>query len=268
MKNLMRTFIAGMLWLPLIQVSASDYAKEKRWADQITGDLMDGEAVWLEADGHRFLGLYTEAGDKPKGAVIILHGIGVHPDWPQVISPLRTRLPALGWTTLSLQMPVLLNEATVSDYATELDSVAPRIEAGVQFLQDKGYRGKIAMVAHSLGAAMATDYLARNPGTAIQTLVAIGMTSNANERLDNARNVSKTKRSILDIYGENDLPEVTSSAPARKAAKRYEGTFYLQMEIPGADHFFEGYEDVLVDETDNWLSYMLTGESTKKPDLH
>jgi hypothetical protein len=37
--------------------------------------------------------------------------MGAHPDWPEVIQPLHSGLPESGWTTLSVQMPILANDA-------------------------------------------------------------------------------------------------------------------------------------------------------------
>src|SRR5262249_24927688 len=59
----------------------SDYAREKRWADEIVPSLVVGEAVWLQGKRpQKFLGLYAEA-KNPKGAIIFAHGLGVNPDY-------------------------------------------------------------------------------------------------------------------------------------------------------------------------------------------
>ena len=43
---------------------AQDYEREKRWADETLASLVVGDAVWLpQANGHKFLALYTEAPD-------------------------------------------------------------------------------------------------------------------------------------------------------------------------------------------------------------
>ena len=43
--------------------------------------MIHGEPVHLDAGGHQFLALHTEAGDDgPRKAVIVLHGRGFHPD--------------------------------------------------------------------------------------------------------------------------------------------------------------------------------------------
>lgn len=94
---------------------ASDRAKEQRWADQIVDFLVVGEAVRLQTGEERFLGLFTEAATEPvKGAVIVIHGVGVHPDWQDVVAPLRTGLPEHGWATLSIQMPILAKQSAAA----------------------------------------------------------------------------------------------------------------------------------------------------------
>ena len=85
---------------------APDYAREKRWADEITPGLVVGDAIYIaQKSGHKFLAIYTEA--KPaRAAVIVVHGLGVHPDWG-LIGALRSGLADQGYATLSVQMPVL-----------------------------------------------------------------------------------------------------------------------------------------------------------------
>ena len=59
--------------------------------------ILDGEPVMLEAGGHAFPGVYTDAVTKPvQYAAIILHGRGMHPDWTQLAGPLRIGSPEQG----------------------------------------------------------------------------------------------------------------------------------------------------------------------------
>ena len=91
-----------------LSATAQDLERERRLEAEIIDSILDGEPVHLDADGHSFLGIHTEAdGGGPRRAVIVLHGRGFHPDWPEVAAPLRIELPEHGWETLSLQMPVL-----------------------------------------------------------------------------------------------------------------------------------------------------------------
>ncbi len=70
------------------------------------------QIVWLdtpegkERSNIKFLGLeMLEQTSEPQGAVIFLHGVDQHPDWPQVIKPLRSILPESGWYTFSILLP-------------------------------------------------------------------------------------------------------------------------------------------------------------------
>jgi pimeloyl-ACP methyl ester carboxylesterase len=235
---------------------ASDTAKEKRWADQIVDGLIVGEAAWLQADGHKFLGIYAEhETDKPNGAVIVLHGSGVHPDWPDVVQPLRSELPAHGWATLSLQLPILANEADYKDYAPLFAEVPARIKAGIAYLNQNNYHN-IAIVAHSLGSSMAASHLAKDPG-GIVAFAAIGMSvyDGADPRMDNIAALEKIKLPVLDLYGSQDLEPVLNSVKDRARAGRKAGNKdYRQVEVTGANHFFQGLEADLVRRVKSWLS--------------
>lgn len=239
-----------------------DLGKEQRWREQIVDTLMEGEAVDLQAGDLTFLGIYTESssgGDPPKGAAILVHGIGVHPDWPQVIHPLRVGLPERGWSTLSIQMPVLPNEAQSAEYLPLLDGVAPRLDAAIDFLV-KREAGPIVIIAHSLGATMAGDYLSTHPD-AVAAYVAIGLSGGGPEaRLDNVQTIGRIKLPTLDLYGQNDLEAVVGTAPARvKSAVEGGNRGYNQVQVPGADHFFEGRDEALLDILTQWLDQTLAG---------
>ncbi len=88
---------------------------------------MDGEIIWLNDGKNEFLSIFTEAEEDQQRAAIIMHGTGIHPDWKQVISPLRIGLTEHGWHTLSIQMPILPNDAEYPEYAPLYDEVAPRL---------------------------------------------------------------------------------------------------------------------------------------------
>lgn len=236
----------------------SDTEKEKRWADQVVDSLLVGEAEWLEADGQKFLAIFTEdQTGAPKGGAIILHGIGVHPNWADVIYPLRTELPDYGWATLSIQLPILPNEAEVKDYIPIMKEAAPRIRAAQAFLKSKDIQ-PVVIIAHSLGAAMATASLAEGGTADLAGLVVIGMSgSDLDPQLDTTAHIAKLKLPILDLYGSRDLETVLGATQARKAAARKaDNTDYRQTEVEGADHFFVGLEDELVRIVRSWLEQL------------
>ena len=198
-----------------------------------------------------FLGLYTEADEDPGRGPVIVHGIGVHPNWPQVVYPLRTGLPQRGWSTLSIQMPVLPNEASDTDYGPLMDEVAPRLDAAIAYLNEQGVK-QVAIVAHSLGATMANDYLASHPRAAA-AFVAIGLSSGAEHAgRDNAKLIGDIQVPTLDLFGQNDLDAVISGAKDRADAASA-NTGYSQVQAADADHFFDGQEAALVEIVADWL---------------
>lgn len=234
---------------------ASDVDKERRWAEQIVDALIEGEAVQLHAGEQEFLGIYTEAKDPhSKYGAIILHGIGVHPDWQQVVYPLRTRLPALGWHTLSLQMPVLPNDAKGSDYAPLMVEVAPRLDSGIAFLRAKGIEN-IVIVGHSLGATMGSYYLSTGDRD-VRGFIAIGMPAGIPQSdILNAEMVAGIKVPLLDLYGSKESADVLAAVPLRAEVKGTgAGGSYKSEKIEGASHFFDGREDALVSAVKDWLS--------------
>ncbi len=240
----MQKFLFILLFL-FTPVQASDLAKEKRWADQIVDSLIDGEAVWLEAGGQRFLGIFTEADQDNGKAMIVSHGLGVHPNWNQVVYPVRVEMAARGWHTLSIQMPILPNEAQDHEYVPLFPEAPPRIDAAARFLRARGYT-KIVSVAHSHGAAQTAYHLSRKP-EGIDAFVAIGMTGDQkDDSINTSKALTRIDMPVLDLYGSEDLPQVLESAPSRKTGAA-SNPAYRQQVIDGAGHFFDGMNDELVE---------------------
>ncbi len=240
--------------LLLVTAQASDLAKEKRWADQTVDAIFDGEVVWLKAGNLKFLSIYTEAENESDKAIIVVHGTGIHPDWDQVVKPVRVRMTTHGWNTLSIQMPILNNEATYEDYLPLFSEVAPRIKAAEAYLKEKGMK-TIVIVAHSQGAAMSSYYLSQNKHN-ISAFVAIGMPSRqTNASYDSTLALQSINIPVYDIYGSKDLPTVLNTTAERKAAGKHNAR-YSQKEISGAEHFFDGKEDILIETIQQWLNQL------------
>ncbi len=238
---------------PPLAATQSDVDKEQRWAEQVVDGLLDGDAIGLDdGNGHEFLGILTEGDGGGERAVILLHGIGVHPNWPDVIYPLREGLLEHGTTSLSIQLPILANEADPADYVALFAEVPARIDAAIEHLADAGYRS-VVLVAHSMGASMASHYLARGAHDAIDSVVLIGM----GPGIDGNANVDALARvslPLLDLYGSNDLPAVLESTDRRAAAGLAgAGAGYRQVTVKGANHFFQGHEQALRRQVIDWL---------------
>lgn len=239
--------------LMTVAATNSDTAKERRWAEQVIDGLLDGEAAWLIDDsGHEFLSILTE-GDRGSGeAVILIHGIGVHPNWPDVIYPLRAGLLEQNISTLSVQMPILANGADEREYDLLFNEVPGRFEAAIDYLDDYGYK-KLTIVGHSMGASMATYYLSRSDANAVDSLVIIGM-DEGTAFSSNLESLAKLKVSTLDLYGSQDLEPVLDSVEQRAAAgNKQTAHAYLQVRVDGANHFFQGHEEALVQQVIDWI---------------
>ncbi len=235
--------LLALLTLPSLAAAVPDYAREKKWADEILPGVVVGDPVWLDAAGHKFLGLLAEPAGKARGALVLAHGIGVHPDWG-LIGVLRTRLADAGYATLSIQMPVLAVDAKPDAYPPTFPEAAQRIAVAVRQLRDKGH-AQVAVVAHSLGARMALEYFSGGAATLAGAFVAIGLSGSWPAKLP-------ATLPVLDIYGSADLPQVLEGARQRKSGAPALPKL-SQSEMPGADHFFAGAEAQLADAIDRFL---------------
>ena len=161
------------LLLVVHNADGADYDREQKWAAEITPGIVVGDPVYLEGRaGRRFLNIYTEA-PNAKAGLVLVHGIGVHPDWG-LIGTLRGALADHGYSTLSAQMPVLAQEARPEEYGSPLlGEAGERLKVAVNFLRAKGHK-KIAVVSHSMGSRMTHYYLARDPDPPINAWVSIG----------------------------------------------------------------------------------------------
>lgn len=248
------------LYLALFALSApaADLAREKRLADEIIDMIVEGEPVWLKADNHAFLSIYTPTTQRhARGAAIILHGRGMHPDWADVAAPLRTALPASGWHTLSLQMPVLEKDAKYNDYIPLFAEATPRIDAAIAYLRDTGVK-HIVLVAHSCGAHMAMHWIARQGDREISAYVGIGMgATDFGQPMKEAFPLAKMHVPVLDVYGSAEYPQVLNMAPERLTEIHKAGNPQSrQIVIPGADHYFHEHNGELVKAVAEWLDQL------------
>lgn len=245
------------IWLGLSATAmASDLSREERIADQIVDSIMDGEAVNLSADGRDFVAIeMPNDSEISRGAAIILHGRGLHPNWEQVVKPLRTLLPEHGWHTLALQMPVMEKKAKYFDYVPIFPEAYPRIEAAIDHLKAQGFK-HIVLIAHSCGAHMAMHWIDLNGDNDIAGYVGIGMgATDYKQKMVKPFPLDKMKVPTLDLYGEKDFPAVLRMAPERWSKIQKSGnTLSQQIQINGADHYFVDKGDELVEAVSGWLN--------------
>jgi len=248
--------LAFFLSFLIFSANASDLAREKRLADEIVDSILDGEPVYLSDGKRKFLSIYMETEiDKAKGAVIILHGRGYHPDWKDVAQPLRIGLPETGWNTLSLQMPVLPKQAKYYDYVPIFEESFPRIESAIKFLKSKNIKN-IVLIAHSCGSHMGMAWFDKTGGKDIDAYIGIGMgATDLKQYMSKPFPLGKLKIPVLDIYGQNDYRAVIKMAPERLKMIRSTGiSKSKQQVIPDANHYFTDRGEPLVDVITNWLN--------------
>jgi len=228
-------FVTLLMILLTVEVfAAPDYAREKRWADEVVPGLIDGDPIYLkQANAHEFLGLYAKS-EQAKTGVVVVHGMGIHPDWG-FIGTLRQQLYDFGYTTLSIQMPVLAADASYKSYPALFPDAVERLSLAVRFLKEADYE-HIVIVSHSNGSRMSRVYMSSNPPL-VNAWVALSLTQG-----DSFDDVTVP---VLDLYGENDLSHVLDSSEKRRISL-FENEGSQQIIIPDANHFFSGQEDAMI----------------------
>ena len=227
---------AALLLAAALPAAGQDYEREKRWAGEIIPNLVVGDAVQMRLpSGREFLGLYAERKGAP-AAVLLLHGVGVHPDHG-VIGILRVVLADMGYATLSVQMPVQRSDAQVEDYyPTVFPEAVERIRVAARWLQGREYR-RVVLLSHSMGSWMANVYYEKTEDSPFAGWICMGLTGG----FGGMRNV---RAPVLDVYGEHDLAQVLRADWRRRATLlAIDGS--KQVRVAGADHQFTGKEKEL-----------------------
>jgi len=232
---------------------AGDEKREAEFAEGINKTLTTGKAVWLESNGKKFLGLYTEIEKVTgNGVVIILHDMGGHPNQQQLIYGLRVFLPEHNWATLSLQMPLWEAGAEKEDYYALFPEAAARIRAGIDYVKNNG-ADSIVVVGYGLGGMMGT-YALSEQAADVKALVTISLPVpvTENKAAQTLEFIKKINIPMLDIYGALDVSDVTGSARDRRlAAKENKG--YRQIKINDEGHAYLHDEGLLVKRIYSWL---------------
>lgn len=214
--------------------------------------LLLATQVFAADDSVSYAGLpdnaYLDGGDS-KIAVILLHGRGKHPRW-RVVNPLRKEIhTALGWHTLSLQMPN--DDVPFEKYADFFPDAYSRIQAAIKFLREEKGVTTIYLVGHSMGSRMGSAFVATHPDAGISGFIGVGMREGSTGVLDPKRHLKKIQAPILDIYGQADAKDV---AGAKSRKKLVNPPRYIQVGIAGANHKFIDHEGELSAEVISWLT--------------
>lgn len=240
------------LWNSL--VLATDYAREKRFADDIVAQLVVGDAVQIPLAGYpSFLGLFAQGTDRAKPAIVLAHSVGAQPE-DGLTGQLRLRLHDLGYTTLAIQMPIGTKEAQVDDYFPKLfPEAGARLEAAAQWLVARGHT-RVLLASHTMGSWMANVHFDQRLGdkpTAYKAWVCISLTGGYSFATRNY------PFPILDLYGENDIGVTVSSAWRRGGLLKFAASGSQQIKVEGADAQWRGREAAAVSAIDQFIRQVL-----------
>lgn len=190
---------------------------------------------------------YLDGGNN-KVALILAHGRGKHPAW-KVVDPLRKGIHTrLGFHTLSVQMP---NEnKDWKQYADDFPVAYQTIKDSIRFLKEEKGVTTIFLMGHSMGGRMTSAFMAENPGQPVAGLIVIGCRNNGGYPLSCKQNLENIVIPVLDIWG--GASEKDNQAATER--KQFLSDKYRQLEISGANHKLDGYDEQLVTSVADWLN--------------
>ena len=252
---------------------------EQQISEQLRAGPAGADAVDLTVDSNTVLALWHEQQRaQAEGAVILLHDVGAHADWPGVISPLRRQLPGYGWSTLSVELPAPPAGTTPVDYGPLLEPAQKRIKAALDFLKGKNIRN-VVLLGHGLGAFDALRFAADTPDPALTGLVLLGLGDykTSTPPQDSTELLNKLNIPIYDLYGSDDGSDVIHAAALRaQVGSRLNGQrpgmrtaegvllpFYRQAAIAGVGHSFDDQSSLLVRRIYGWLKTHAAGMEVK-----
>lgn len=217
----LRKFCLALSCLCAVEVRATDIARETEFAEQIAKTLDNGEIVWLEAGGRRFLSIYTETEfPDSRNAAIVLHDQGGHPDQKPMMHALRNELARHRWSTLALQMPLRETGAGSEDYYALFPSATQRIGAAIDYLKREGVEN-IALVGYRLGALMALQAQEQfNRSIKALALIGLPVPNSTHRAAGTLEFIKKTDLPMLDLYSGKDIPEIVGNAGKKRLAAK------------------------------------------------
>jgi len=246
--------------------------QEKQFSKQLAKEVTVGEVVNLPSKEQEFLAIYTKTNTKnSRGGIILLHDLGTHADWPDIIALLRSELPVKGWNTLSLQLPILPDSTLPKEMDQIFMEIDTRINSGINFYAEKGIYN-LVLIGHSFGAVAGIKYLANKIDRRKEIIAFVGISMyNDSYSVNFQQEQSPTNSAslslnipVLDIYGSMDYEKVVASAKHRALeAKNSQAANFSQVVLSGADHHFTGLSHNLINRVGTWLNHQAPSMSLK-----
>lgn len=254
--------------------------------------LPKNEQQMLQADQETFLALWKPANaPEAKGLIILVPGADESADWPQVIQPLRLKLPDIGWSTLSLTLPDSLAaplppalmprtpEPAAADSAkapatdpapaaaptpaapetnstpTPVDPskrVFARIQAGISFAEQQGTQ-HIVLLGHGDGAYWAALFLKEGNPEQVKQLVTVAAQLPPGQAPTLEELIPGLKLATVDIYYQDQTTERSAALLRQQASKRLGHDSYKQIALKALPGNPEAEQEQLFRRVRGWL---------------
>ena len=259
-------------------------------AQALERQLPKGEQQMLQAGGGSFLALWQPANaPEAKGVVILLPGADETADWPQAINPLRSKLPDIGWSSLSLSLPdspqeplpeavlprtpepvtVDTAEATAEQPAdapanepvaaapapTPLDPaerIFARIDAAMAFAEQQDAKN-IVLLGHGDGAYWAALYLRERKPQQIKQLVTVAAQLPAGQTPVLEELIPALKLATGDFFYKDQAADRSAAVRRQQASKRLGHDSYTQIALKALPGNQAAEQEQLFRRVRGWL---------------
>lgn len=221
----------------------------------------DEQLVWIEVDNNEIPAFLNKGGND--GAILLLHGTDSSVTDQDLIAPLRSLLPGMGWDVLAIRLPTVRPESGGDKYLKLLQLQLQRLQAGIDFLDEAGYQS-IALVGHGFGSFTALQ-AARNieqPRFSSVVLVNIRWHSYPGGRDSVIFGIEEASVPVLDIASSQAHPQVVKNHARRKAAtvvlaSKRNNTESRHLVIPLKRQNMKDGGEIVARITSNWLNQQL-----------
>lgn len=263
-------------------------------ADALERQLPKGEQQMLPAEGGDFLALWKPANaPEAKGVVLLIPGANETADWPQTIQPLRSKLPDIGWSSLSLSLPDSPEEplpeavlprapepvtvdtadtasetpgeaeapSTPTEAASEAPAAAPMDPAQRVFARiDAGIAfaeqqdaSSIVLLGHGDGAYWAALYLRERKPERIRQLVTVAAQLPAGQTPALEELIPGLKLATGDFFYKNQADARSAAVQRLQASKRLGHDSYTQIALQALPGNRAAEQEQLFRRVRGWL---------------
>jgi dienelactone hydrolase len=158
-----------------------------------------------------------------------------------------------GWSTLSIQMPVLDKQASYYEYEDVFPEAIPRIDAAIHYLQAQGTQ-RIALISHSCGVHMSMTWVEQRGTDGIDAYIGIGMgATDYKQPMRQPFPYDSIKVPLLNVVGSEDYPAVQLQAETLESILEDLPAGSAQRRIEGAGHYFDDQNEELLEVITEWL---------------